>query len=83
MKSGNHDCAVPGCQAGAKPGQLMCLPHWHSTPKILQRDVNFTWREYRRDKTTMGPLLAYRKARDAAIAHHTEKQAASAQPELF
>ncbi len=31
-----HDCAWPGCETGAKPGQLMCAQHWYRVPKRLR-----------------------------------------------
>lgn len=79
--SGNP-CAIPGCQAGAKPGQLMCKPHWFSVSPKGRRDVNHTWAAYR-GKRTIQALGEYREARDAAIAEIVEKQKPDNQPELF
>ncbi len=67
---GEHPCAVEDCTAAAKPNQLMCLPCWKRTPQALQRAVNSTWRNYRRDPE------AYLVARGKAIAWHREQSGA-------
>lgn len=83
---GSKPCEVTGCKIPAKVGQLTCLPHWRSLPQRLQRDVNETWREYRRAHRPAEKLEAlgeYRKARDAAISYIVEGQNAHNQAELF
>jgi hypothetical protein len=72
-----HPCAVETCTAPAKTGQLMCLPCWKATPRDLQRAVNATWRNIRKDSA------AYREARDAAIAWHRGRASSNAQGGLF
>jgi hypothetical protein len=59
--AGEHECAADGCIAQAKPGQLMCWPCWKRVPRALQRAVNETWRNYRRDPES------YLSAKGAAI----------------
>lgn len=67
--AGNHKCAVEDCLEQARPGQLMCLAHWRSLPKPLQRDVNHTWARYRYEPE------AYREARQAAVDHFKGRRA--------
>lgn len=64
----SHACAIPGCEAGAKDGQLMCWPHWRRVPKALNHAVFDTYRNYRTDP------WAYRQARDAAISAVVAKE---------
>lgn len=45
---------------------LMCLDCWRRVPRALQRAVNATWRNYRRDPE------AYLDARGAAITWHRD-----------
>lgn len=63
-------CPVAGCEAHAKPGQLMCWPHWRRVPKAPNRAVFDTFDEIRSNPA------GYRQARDAAIAAVNEKEAA-------
>lgn len=67
-----NPCPVKGCLAGAKPGQLMCWPHWRRVPKGLNRAVFETWADARGRELGGEALLEanarYRQARDAAIA---------------
>lgn len=70
-----HACAIPGCKAGAKIGQLMCWPHWRRVPKALNRAVFDTFAMIGRGTTTIDHVRAYRQAKDAAIAAVQEKEA--------
>jgi len=67
-------CPVAGCEAHAKPGQLMCWPHWRRVPKALNRAVFDTFAEWERDPRH-DTHRSYRQARDAAIAAVNEKKA--------
>lgn len=83
---GSKPCEVPGCKVPAKVGHLTCLPHWKSVPQRLTRDVNDTWRKYRRASGPNAKLVAlgeYRKARDAAIKYITDGEDLKAQGDLF
>ena len=75
--AGSHPCAVPNCRTPAKVGQLMCKPHWFTVSQRTRRDVNATWRNYRKDPP------AYTAARQKAIDEVLAKQAPENQPELF
>lgn len=66
MPHDNH-CAVAGCAAKAKAGQLMCLPHWKALPRHLQKDVNATWKRYRYEPQ------AYLEAKRAAVAYFRDR----------
>lgn len=72
--SANHPCAVEDCTDQAKPGQLMCWPHWKRLPRNLQFDVNSTWRRYRYEQEP------YLEAREAAIAYYRVGGAGNAAP---
>ncbi|MEI6417478.1 MAG: hypothetical protein WCO82_00275 [Sphingomonadales bacterium] len=37
-------CAAPGCDQQAKPGQLMCRPHWFQVPKPIRDAIWSTWK---------------------------------------
>jgi hypothetical protein len=65
--SGNP-CPIKDCTRHAKPGQLMCWPHWRRVPKPLNHAVFETYRNLRRDPE------AYRSARDQAIAAVNAKE---------
>lgn len=71
--TGEHPCATEACSAPAKPGQLMCWPCWKRLPQALQRKVNSTWRNYRRDPQ------AYTDARDEAVRWQAEHPPRAAQ----
>ncbi len=75
--AGEHACAVDGCTATAKAGQLMCWPHWKRLPRRLQFEVNDTWRRYRRDPE------AYLSAKAQAVAWWREQDQAPTQGELL
>jgi hypothetical protein len=60
----NNSCPVDGCNATARPGQLMCWNHWKGLPIRTQSNVNATWRNVRRDPD------AYRVARDKALDYY-------------
>jgi hypothetical protein len=62
--AGEHDCAVEGCVSPAKPGQLMCWPHWKGLPRQIQNEVNSTWRRFRYEREP------YLEARGKAIAYY-------------
>lgn len=62
--SANHPCPAEGCTKEAKPGQLMCWPHWKGLPRVIQNAVNATWRNVRREPD------AYRIAREKALDHY-------------
>ena len=64
-----NPCPVKGCTAHAKPGQLMCWPHWRRVPKALNRAVFETFFSIRIDPES------YRQARDGAIAAVEAKEA--------
>lgn len=66
-------CAAPDCTAPAKTGMLMCPPCWKRTPRDLQREVNATWWNVKRD------VPAYRAARDAAVEWRREHPVAGVQ----
>ena len=66
-------CPVSGCDALAKPGQLMCWPHWRRVPKSLNRAVFDTFANMRKEPA------AYAQARKAAIAAVEAKEAAEAE----
>ncbi len=68
MRATGNPCPVKGCTAHAKPGQLMCWPHWRRVPKALNRAVFDTYANLR------GDPQAYRQARDAAIAAVNAKE---------
>lgn len=68
-----HTCAAEQCDRQIARGLLMCLPHWRMVPAPLQRDVNSTWRTFRRGKA-LSALKAYRTAADRAIAAVREKE---------
>jgi len=65
-----NPCPVKDCTAHAKPGQLMCWPHWRRVPKILNHAVFETFATCRSEPE------AYRKARSAAIDVVENKEAA-------
>lgn len=74
-------CPIAGCTAHAKPGQLMCWPHWRRVPKALNHAVFDTYRAMqsanRKGLTVPADDAArsYRQARDAAIAAVEAKEA--------
>lgn len=57
-----------GCGRNVSPGKLMCLTCWREVPKHLQADVYRTWRAWRKDFGSDEAMVAYRQARDAALA---------------
>lgn len=67
-----NEAATDGCPTGCgravRNGQLMCGTCWREVPKHLQRDVNRTWREWRKDFGGAEAMHRYRAARDAALA---------------
>lgn len=77
LMAGSHPCAVPGCGTPAKVGQLMCRGHWYMVSQKTRRDVNHTWRNYRKSPP------AYTAARNQAIAEVQEKERPDHQPKLF
>lgn len=74
-----HPCPVKGCTAHAKPGQLMCWPHWRRVPKALNRAVFETFDDSRGrelgGEALLEAIARYRQARDAAIAAVNAKEA--------
>ncbi len=77
-------CPVSGCTRHAKPGQLMCLPHWRRVPKALNRAVFDTFadasgRELGGDALRQASA-AYVQARDAAIAAVEAKETLERRP---
>lgn len=56
-----------GCGRRRRTGQLMCPACWSEVPRHLQRDVQSTWRRWRRDLGNGEALRAYRAATDAAL----------------
>ncbi len=66
--AGEHECAVEDCSAQIPAGRLMCFPHWKTLPQKLQRAVNATWKNYRRDPE------AYLDARGNAIKHFRDQK---------
>lgn len=66
-KQARGPCAIPGCEAGAKPNQLMCWPHWRRVPKALNRAIFDTYRT--------GPISAYRSNVAEAVRVIQEKEA--------
>lgn len=82
MSRGNP-CPIKGCTAHAKPGQLMCWPHWRRVPKALNHAVFETYRglTHGRQGTTeeaIAAIASYRQARDAAIEAVEAKEAEEA-----
>lgn len=79
MRPTGKPCPVKGCTAHAKPGQLMCWPHWRRVPKALNRAVFDTWRDASGRELGGEALIEanarYRQARDAAIAAVNAKEA--------
>ncbi|GGZ02457.1 hypothetical protein ACFSTD_09630 [Novosphingobium colocasiae] len=63
-------CPIKDCAKHAKPGHLMCWPHWRRVPKALNHAVFDTFANLRNDPT------AYIQAKDAAIAAVEAKEAA-------
>lgn len=75
--AGEHICAVEDCHNLAKPGQLMCWPHWKDLPRALQSAVNKTWARIRYEPE------AYREARAAAVDYWRGRSASAAQGSLL
>ena len=75
--AGHHPCPIPGCTTPAKVGQLMCRGHWYTVSQRTRRDVNDTWRNFRKDPP------AYLAAKAKAIAEVQEKERPDHQPKLF
>ena len=40
----DHVCPANDCQQSLPRHILMCRPHWRMVPKVMQREVNATWR---------------------------------------
>lgn len=78
MTAPGNPCPVKGCAAHAKPGQLMCWPHWRRVPKALNHAVFDTYRAWQRDPRH-DTQSSYRQARDAAIAAVEAKEAEAGQ----
>lgn len=81
-KARGNPCPIAGCEAHAKPGQLMCWPHWRRVPKALNRAVFDTFADLQaaRRNDPGGQRMsevtdAYRQARDAAIDAVNTKEA--------
>lgn len=73
------NCPIPNCTRTTRPGELLCTPHWRLVPSAMKDRVWGTWRVLRFETSATGPLprQAYRKARDAAIAHVVELEGAT------
>lgn len=61
-------CAIPGCERGAKPHQLMCWPHWRRVPKALNKAIFETYR------SGMGPDYDANVAEAVRIVQEKEAQ---------
>jgi len=46
----DHQCRANGCRERIPLGRLMCRTHWFALPRPLQRAINVTWRNVRRDR---------------------------------
>jgi len=68
MTKARGPCAIPGCERGAKPNQLMCWPHWRRVPRALNRAIFETY--------ARGPRASYDANVAAAVAVIQEKEAA-------
>lgn len=71
-----HHCHARGCAAPVKPEMLMCLKHWRSVPKNIQRRVWATYRPGQCDD--MSPSSEWHVAADAAIKAVWDKEQARA-----
>lgn len=56
-----------GCGRTARSGHLMCARCWSQVPAELQREVNATWRRWRRNFGDLAKFHAYCEARNRAI----------------
>ncbi len=65
----DHVCPANDCQQRLARHVLMCRPHWRMVPKVLQRDVNATWRTAARLATEpMGDSDRVQAVRDYLVA---------------
>ena len=71
---GDHACPADECHQRLARHILMCRPHWRMVPKVIQRDVNGTWRKAARlakepmgDSERVQAVRDYLTARRAAV----------------
>jgi hypothetical protein len=85
-----NPCPVANCTTGAKPGRLMCWPHWRRVPKLLRNAVWDTFGRYSRLASAPGTFSTpereaeffeakrqYHAAADGAVAAVEEKERAA------
>ena len=62
-----HLCHATACVTPVPPERLMCLPHWRTVPREIQRRVWATYRPGQCDDMNPSPDYC-RAARDAVVA---------------
>lgn len=72
-----HRCAAEGCIKQIAVNLLMCMPHWRSVPRPLQRQVYRTWRAWINSpaaKVDIRPDPSYLSAVKDAVSAVREKE---------
>lgn len=78
ITDGFHKCAIATCNDMIPDGLLMCWSHWRHVPRALKGAVLRTWHAINDPEHSYADpieglnsreMMAYRKAREEAIAH--------------